>query len=109
MIIAELLIFRGFDMKHEITKLGKRGTVVIPSGLRLEMHLEEGDLLIAENHGDGILLKPAVALPVEIYSAERKAEFILSNAVDSSDYKAARKTVKEMGLDPDKIPHHKPK
>lgn len=78
------------------------------SHLRQQMHLCEGDLIIAENHGDGILLKPAVALPVEIYTPERKAEFILSNAIDDADYKAARETVLAMGLNPDDIPHHKP-
>lgn len=96
-------------MKKEITKIGKRGTVVIPANLRKQMHLKEGDLLIAEEHGDGILLKPAVALPIEKYTREREAEFILSNAVDAADYTQARKTVKAMGLDPDKIPHMKPK
>ena len=96
-------------MKKEITKIGKRGTVVIPAALRQQMHLREGDLMIAEDHGDGILLKPAVALPIEIYAPERKAEFILSNAIDPSDYDAARKEVEAMGLNPDDIPHHKPK
>jgi len=96
-------------MRKEVTKIGKRGTIVIPITFRQKMHLQEGDLLIAEDHGDGILLKPAVALPIEKYSLKRKAEFLLSNAVNASDYKAARKEVKAMGIDPDDIPHHKPK
>ncbi len=96
-------------MKLEVTKIGKRGAVIIPIELRKQLHLHEGDLIIAESHGDGILLKPAVALPIERYSAERKAEFILSNAVDRADYAMARKEVKALGLDPDEIPHHKPK
>ena len=95
-------------MKREVTKIGKRGAVVIPAALRRQLHLHEGDLVIVENHGDGILLKPAVALPIEIYSLERKAEFILSNAIDLSDYEAARKEVESMGLNPDDIPHQKP-
>ena len=72
-------------MKPEITKMGKRGTLVIPANLRQKMHLEEGDLLIAECHEGGILLKPAVALPIERYNTRRKAEFLLSNAIDASD------------------------
>jgi len=39
--------------------------------------LEERALVIAEEREDGILLRPAVAMPVEIYT-ERKAEFLLS-------------------------------
>jgi len=103
------MIFRGSAMKREITKIGKRGTVVIPAVLRRQMHLHEGELMIIESHGDGILLKPAVALPIERYGRERKAEFILSNATDSADYAAARREVEAMGLNPDDISHHKPK
>ena len=95
-------------MRAEVTKIGKRGTIVIPAELRRQMHLHEGDLMIAENHGDGILLKLAVALPIEIYRLERQAEFLLSNATDSSDYEAARQAVEALGLNPDDIPHHKP-
>ena len=65
--------------------------------------------MIAENHGDGILLKPAIAMAVEKYTMERQAEFILSNAINAEDYKSAREAVKTMGLNPDKIPHIKPK
>ena len=106
---SEILIFGDMMMTNEITKIGKRGTVVIPAKLRKQMHLKEGDLVIAENHGDGILLKPAIALAVEKYTLERQAEFILSNAIDAKDYQNARDAVKAMGLNPDKIPHMKPK
>lgn len=91
----------------ETTKLGKRGTVVIPVGLRKRFVLKEGSTMIAEERSDGILLKPAATFPVETYSAERKAEFLLSNASNVKDYSAASKAVKAMGLDPKKIPHYK--
>jgi hypothetical protein len=45
---------------------------------------------------------------VETYASERKAEFLLNNAVDDEDYWDARKEVREMGLDPDLIPHLRP-
>lgn len=45
----------------------------------------------------------------EIYSNERKAEFLLNNAVDCADYLQARKEVRKLGLDPDLIPHMQPK
>jgi hypothetical protein len=75
--------------------------------LQKQLHLQKGNLVIVEEHGDGILLKQAIALPIENYSAKRKAEFLLSNVVDSADYVAARKAVKALGFDPDKIPHYK--
>ena len=89
-------------------RIGKRGTIVLPVAVRRKFGLREGSLVIAEEREGGVLLRPAVALPVEIYTPERKAEFLLSNAVNSADYKAALLEVREMGLDPKRIPHSKP-
>lgn len=94
--------------KIETSKVGKRGTVVIPARLRKRFGIEEGALVIAEEREDGILVRPAVALPLETYSPERVAEFLLSNAVDEEDYTNAVERVKAMGLDPDAISHTKP-
>jgi hypothetical protein len=44
----------------------------------------------------------------EIYTPERKAEFLLSNATNRADYRRARKEVRKLGLDPDSIPHCRP-
>jgi AbrB family looped-hinge helix DNA binding protein len=95
-------------MKSEIIPVGKRGTIVIPKALRKRLGVNEGDVLIVEDHGDGILIRPAIVLPVETYSLERKAEFILSNATTKEDYKNACQEVRKLGLDPAKIKHHKP-
>jgi AbrB family looped-hinge helix DNA binding protein len=93
---------------QEITKIGKRGTVVIPAAMRRRFALNEGDTVIIEECEDGLSVRPAVALPVEIYTPERKAEFLLNNAVTKNDYRWAVKEVRRMGLDPDKIAHDKP-
>jgi AbrB family looped-hinge helix DNA binding protein len=92
----------------ETSRVGKRGAVVIPSALRRRFGIEEGSLVLAEERPDGILIRPAVALPLESYTSERRAEFLLSNAVDAEDYAAAVREVRALGLDPDKIPHHRP-
>jgi AbrB family looped-hinge helix DNA binding protein len=99
-------IFRQSDM--EASKVGKRGAVVVPARLRRKFGIREGTLVIAEEREDGILLRPAVALPLEVYTPARRAEFLLSNAVNAGDYEAAVKEVKKMGLDPAVIPHRKP-
>ncbi|MDO8587678.1 MAG: AbrB/MazE/SpoVT family DNA-binding domain-containing protein [Armatimonadota bacterium] len=95
-------------VKTETSRVGKRGAVVIPAGLRKRYGIEEGSIVIAEEREDGILIRPAVALPVEIYSPERVAEFLLSNAMDPDDYANAVARVKSMGLDPEAIPHTRP-
>jgi hypothetical protein len=48
------------------------------------------------------------AADVEEYSLERKAEFLLSTAVDEDDYQAARAEVVKFGIDPDTVPHVRP-
>jgi AbrB family looped-hinge helix DNA binding protein len=94
----------------DTAKLGKRGTLVIPAKLRQRFALKEGDLLVTEEREDGILLRPAVAIPVEIYTPQRKAEFFLNNAVTKEDYDEACRTIREdFGLDPAKIPYTDPK
>ena len=92
----------------EPSRIGKRGSFVIPSSLRRIFGLEEGSAVIAEETDEGILIRPAVTLPLEVYSAERKAEFLLSNAVDDDDYARAVKEVKQLGLDPAAVPHQRP-
>lgn len=91
----------------ESTRIGKRGTVVIPARVREHFGLFEGAFLIVEESRDGILLRPASVAPLKIYSAEEKAEFLLSNVIDEEDYKSAREAVKQLGLNPDKIKHRK--
>jgi hypothetical protein len=49
-----------------------------------------------------------MVIPVERYTPERKAEFLLSNAIDQADYRKARKEVRKLGLDPDTISHRRP-
>jgi len=64
--------------------------------------------LIAEPLPEGILLRPAMAISVEKYTPERKAQFLLNNTISAEDYAWAVKEVKKLGLDPENIPHEKP-
>jgi AbrB family looped-hinge helix DNA binding protein len=86
--------------------VGREGTVVLPDGLRRRYGLKEGSVLIAEERVDGILLRPEDA--VEMYSPERKAEFLLGNATNPEEYSEAVAEVRRMGLDPERIAHFRP-
>jgi AbrB family looped-hinge helix DNA binding protein len=90
------------------TKVGKRGTVVIPAETRRRYCIDEGTVLIVAERDEGILLQPVALVPLETYSPQRQAEFLLSNAVDDDDYARAIDKVRELGLDPDSIPHSRP-
>ena len=93
----------------ESSKVGKRGTVVLPAKLRRQFGIEEGSLVIAEARQEGILIRPATLASLETYTPERQAEFLFGNAVDGPDYARACRVVRKMGLDPIKILHRKPK
>jgi len=95
-------------MQSATAKIGKRGTIVIPANIRQNYGLEEGSQVIVEVRSEGLLLRPVVTLPVELYSPERKAQFLLNNAITQADYDQAVKEVRKLGLDPDEIPHEKP-
>lgn len=88
-------------MEALASKVGRRGAVVLPAKLRRRLGIEEGSFVVAEEREDGILIRPATVLPVEVYTPERRAEFLLNNAIDIEDYRRARDEVKRMGLDPD--------
>lgn len=93
----------------DAAKVGKRGAVIVPARLRKQFGIEEGSFVTAEARDDGILIRPAIILPLEKYTPERKAEFLLSTAASAQDYRRARKEVKKLGLDPDSVPHRPPK
>ena len=93
----------------EAGKVGKRGTIVLPARMRRRYGIEEGTMVVAEESEYGILIRPAAVLPVEIYTPERKAEFLLTNAVNREDYRQAQAEVRRMGLDPSKIRHRRPR
>lgn len=96
-------------MKLETSKVGKRGSVVIPARLRERFGIHEGDIVIAEEVEGGVLIRPAAVLPIEVYTRERKAEFLLNTAVDAGDYREAVAEVRKLGLDPKHIAHHRPR
>lgn len=92
----------------ETGKIGRNGTLVIPARLRRRFGLAEGGMVVIEEAGDGISIRPAVAMPVEIYSDRRRAEFLLNNTVDAADYKRAVREVRKLGIDPEDVPHRRP-
>lgn len=61
-------------MKATLT-MSSRGVVSLPAKLRQALGIKGNDQLIAEITPEGLLLRPAVTLPLEIYSPERLREF----------------------------------
>jgi len=63
-----------------IVTITSRGVITLPAKLRQVLGLKAEDQLIAETTPDGLLLRPAVTLPVEMYSPEREREFDAAEA-----------------------------
>ena len=60
--------------------INSRGVVTLPAKLRQAMGLKADDQLIAETTPQGLLLRPAVTLPLELYIPERVQEFDAAEA-----------------------------
>ena len=67
------------DMVSKVT-LNDRGVITIPASLRQAYGLKANDELILEGTEAGILLRPSVSVPLEIYTEARIAEFARDEA-----------------------------
>lgn len=76
--------------------LTDRGVISLPAALRRAAGLRPNDQVIAETTPDGILLRPAVTLPVEHYSVARIAEFDAGEE-ELADFFVARDALAAIG------------
>ncbi len=61
-------------MRAKVT-INERGVITIPAALRQAFGLRPNDELIVEQTDQGLLLRPSVSVPIELYSEDRIAEF----------------------------------
>jgi len=80
-------------MKTTLT-ITSRGVVTLPAKLRKALGLNADDQLIAETTSEGLLLRPAVTLPIEIYSEKRVREFDEAEAELSKVLRRKKKTAR---------------
>ena len=71
------------NLANETSKVGKRGTLVIPAKLRQRFGLKEGSLVIAEETSEGILLRPAIAVPIPF--TQEQIETLLLEGITSGE------------------------
>jgi antitoxin PrlF len=80
-------------MKTTLT-ITSRGVVTLPAKLRKALGLNADDQLIAETTSEGLLLRPAVTLPIEIYGEKRVREFDEAEAELSKVLRRKKKTAR---------------
>ena len=73
--IAVLLYYCYTAIMKTTLTVTSRGIVTLPAKLRQALGLKADDQLIAETTPEGLLLRPAVTLPIEIYNEKRVREF----------------------------------
>lgn len=59
--------------------INERGTLTLPKAMRKRLGITGEGQVIVEETGEGIILKPGMAFPIEIYTDERIAEFQKNN------------------------------
>jgi AbrB family looped-hinge helix DNA binding protein len=63
----------------KVISINERGTLTLPKEFRDRLGILAAGQVVVEETSDGLLLRPGVTIPVEIYSAQRLAEFCLNN------------------------------
>ncbi len=53
-------------------QVGRRGTIVLSAATRRRYGLEDGSLFISEERDDGVLIRPAKAVPADLTEVRRK-------------------------------------
>jgi AbrB family looped-hinge helix DNA binding protein len=77
----------------ESARVGKRGAIVVPAKLRKGFGIEEGTVVNAEEREDGILIRPAVVVPIEKYTPPSAKRSFFSSMTAAADYRKARTEV----------------
>jgi len=74
--------------------ISARGQITLPADIRKKYHLGDGDIIILEERGGELVLKPAQILEVEYYSDEQ-----ISNWVEEDKFKPGerKKLAKKFG------------
>ncbi|MFO1077963.1 MAG: AbrB/MazE/SpoVT family DNA-binding domain-containing protein [Planctomycetota bacterium] len=66
-------------MKVKAT-INDRGVITIPAAIRQALGLKANDEVILEQTDQGILLRPVLSVPLEIYTEKRIEEFASDEA-----------------------------
>lgn len=62
-----------------IININERGTLTLPKEMRVKLGIKGVGQVLAEETGEGIMLRAGAAFPIEIYTDERVAEFEKNN------------------------------
>ena len=71
----------------KVININDRGTLTLPKEMRRRLGVDFTTKVVAEETEEGILLRPGVVFPVEMYSEKRLAEFRRNNEDSLSSFR----------------------
>ena len=60
---------------RETLVVSGRGQITLPAALRKRFGIKSGDVVILEEHGNEVVLKPAVVVEIEVYDDAQIAQW----------------------------------
>jgi len=75
----------------KVININDRGTLTLPKEMRRRLGVDGEAQVVAEETDEGILIRPGVTFPVELYSEKRVAEFRRNNEESLAGYRFTKK------------------
>ncbi|MDE2813170.1 MAG: AbrB/MazE/SpoVT family DNA-binding domain-containing protein [Gemmatimonadota bacterium] len=65
--------------------VSNRGQITLPAATRRRLGISGGDVVILEDRGNEIVLKPGVVVEVDVYSDEQIAQWDAADGLDDAE------------------------
>jgi AbrB family looped-hinge helix DNA binding protein len=75
----------------KVININDRGTLTLPKEMRRRLGVDRNSQVVAEETDEGILIRPGVTFPIEVYSEKRVAEFNRHNEESLARYRLTKK------------------
>ncbi|MCY4213520.1 MAG: AbrB/MazE/SpoVT family DNA-binding domain-containing protein [Gammaproteobacteria bacterium] len=69
----------------ETLVVSNRGQITLPAATRKRLGINGGDVVILEDRGNEIVLKPGVVVEVDVYSAEQIAQWDAADRLEGPE------------------------
>ena len=69
----------------ETLVVSSRGQITLPAALRKRLGIKSGDVMILEDHGNEVVLKPGIVLEIQHYSDEQIAQWDVEDKLADQD------------------------
>ena len=77
----------------EYAQVSRRGQITLPATVRERLGIKSGDMMILEDRGTEVAVKPAVVMEVELYTDEQIAQWGAEDKLDDEERRAILKAL----------------